>query len=77
MPTAPRIELDSAGPAAVDGRHIRALTFQSVRLEYLRQVLSKASLAAAGSRALVIGSSMACRRALLLGVTAIRLLGAA
>jgi 2-polyprenyl-6-hydroxyphenyl methylase / 3-demethylubiquinone-9 3-methyltransferase len=56
MPTAPRIELDSAGPAAVDGRHIRALTFQSVRLEYLRQVLSKAGLAAAGSRALVIGS---------------------
>lgn len=56
MPTAPHIELDSAGPAVVDGRHIRALTFQSVRVEYLRQVLSTASLAKAGSRALVIGS---------------------
>ncbi|MGI5192161.1 methyltransferase domain-containing protein [Streptomyces sp. CA-288835] len=56
MPTAPHIELDSAGPAAVDGRHVRALTFQSVRLEYLRHVLSELSLAAAGSRALVVGS---------------------
>jgi 2-polyprenyl-6-hydroxyphenyl methylase/3-demethylubiquinone-9 3-methyltransferase len=54
MPTAPHIALDSA--AAVDGRHIRALTFQSVRLEYLRQVLSELSHAAAGSRALVVGS---------------------
>ncbi|NSL42663.1 bifunctional 2-polyprenyl-6-hydroxyphenol methylase/3-demethylubiquinol 3-O-methyltransferase UbiG [Streptomyces sp. 8P21H-1] len=56
MPTAPHIELDSAGPAAVDGRHIRALTFQSARLEYLRHVLSELSLVAAGSRALVVGS---------------------
>ncbi|MEU9918996.1 methyltransferase domain-containing protein [Streptomyces sp. NPDC051001] len=56
MPTAPHIALDSAGPAAVDGRHIRALTFQSVRLEYLRRVLSELSLAAAGRRALVVGS---------------------
>jgi 2-polyprenyl-6-hydroxyphenyl methylase / 3-demethylubiquinone-9 3-methyltransferase len=56
MTTAPHIALDSAGPAAVDGRHIRALTFQSVRLEYLRHVLSELSLAAADSRALVVGS---------------------
>ncbi|WP_221358946.1 class I SAM-dependent methyltransferase [Streptomyces beigongshangae] len=56
MPIAPHIELDSAGPAAVDGRHIRALTFQSARLEYLRHVLSELSLAAVGSRALVVGS---------------------
>ncbi|MEU0068821.1 methyltransferase domain-containing protein [Streptomyces sp. NPDC006332] len=56
MTTAPRIALDSAGPAAVDGRYIRALTFQSVRLEYLRYVLRELSLAAAGSRALVVGS---------------------
>ncbi|GHC95744.1 hypothetical protein GCM10010313_01170 [Streptomyces violarus] len=55
-PTAPYIALDSAGPAAVDGRHIRALTFQSVRMEYLRRVLGQLSLAAAGSRALVVGS---------------------
>ncbi|MFJ8014910.1 class I SAM-dependent methyltransferase [Streptomyces sp. NPDC096339] len=56
MTHAPHIALDSAGPAVVDGRHIRALTFQSVRMEYLRQVLSELGLAAAGSRALVIGS---------------------
>lgn len=56
MTTAPHIALDSAGPEVVDGRHIRALTFQSVRLEYVRHVLSELDLAAAGSRALVVGS---------------------
>lgn len=56
MPTTPRIALDSPGPAAVDGRHIRAVTFQSVRMEYLRRVLAELRLTAAGSRALVIGS---------------------
>ncbi|MEU8773473.1 methyltransferase domain-containing protein [Streptomyces sp. NPDC048606] len=56
MPNAPYIALDSTGPGAVDGRQIRALTFQSVRLEYLRQVLSEVDLAPAGSRALVVGS---------------------
>ncbi|MFI8895619.1 class I SAM-dependent methyltransferase [Streptomyces paradoxus] len=56
MPTAPHIALDSAAPTAVDGRHIRALTFQSVRMEYLRRVLGEPALAAAGSRALVVGS---------------------
>ncbi|KOX02224.1 3-demethylubiquinone-9 3-methyltransferase [Streptomyces sp. NRRL B-1140] len=54
MPTAPHIALDS--PGAVDGRHIRAVTFQSVRMEYLRRVLGELSLVAAGSRALVVGS---------------------
>ncbi|MGW7087457.1 methyltransferase domain-containing protein [Streptomyces sp. NPDC054871] len=54
MTDAPRIALDSA--SAVDGRHIRALTFQSVRMEYLRRVLGELGLAAAGSRALVVGS---------------------
>ncbi|MFF3710889.1 methyltransferase domain-containing protein [Streptomyces phaeochromogenes] len=56
MAAAPHIALDTAGPTAVDGRHIRALTFQSVRLEYLRRVLSEVGLTAAGSRALVVGS---------------------
>ncbi|MGW0548516.1 class I SAM-dependent methyltransferase [Streptomyces altiplanensis] len=56
MATAPHIALDTVGPTAVDGRNIRALTFQSVRLEYLRHVLPAAGLAAAGSRALVVGS---------------------
>jgi 2-polyprenyl-6-hydroxyphenyl methylase/3-demethylubiquinone-9 3-methyltransferase len=56
MAAAPHIALDTAGPTAVDGRHIRALTFQSVRLEYLRRVLAEVGLTAAGSRALVVGS---------------------
>ncbi len=56
MPTAPHIAIDSAGPAAIDGRQIRALTFQSVRMEYLRRVFGELSLATAGSRALVVGS---------------------
>ncbi|MEU7579983.1 methyltransferase domain-containing protein [Streptomyces sp. NPDC041068] len=56
MATTPHIALDTAGSAAVDGRHIRALTFQSVRLEYLHRVLAEASPAADGSRALVAGS---------------------
>ncbi|MFG2930964.1 class I SAM-dependent methyltransferase [Streptomyces achromogenes] len=56
MSTTPRIAVDSADRAAVDGRHIRALAFQAVRMEYLRHVLSELSLTAAGCRALVIGS---------------------
>ncbi|MFF7778369.1 class I SAM-dependent methyltransferase [Streptomyces tanashiensis] len=56
MPVAPHIALDSAGPSAVDGRHIRALTFQSVRLAYLRHVLPEPALPAGGGRALVLGS---------------------
>ncbi|MEU9106197.1 methyltransferase domain-containing protein [Streptomyces xanthophaeus] len=56
MTSAPHIALDSAAPAAVDGRHIRALTFQAVRMEYLRRVFGELGLAAASSRALVIGS---------------------
>ncbi|MGW8763646.1 class I SAM-dependent methyltransferase [Streptomyces sp. NPDC055815] len=56
MPVAPLIALDTAGPSAVDGRHIRALTFQSVRLAYLRRVLAELSLPADGGRALVVGS---------------------
>ncbi|MFD9190176.1 methyltransferase domain-containing protein [Streptomyces phaeochromogenes] len=56
MAAAPHIALDTAGPTAVDGRHIRALTFQSVRLQYLRRVLSDVGLTATGSPALVVGS---------------------
>ncbi|WP_369214182.1 class I SAM-dependent methyltransferase [Streptomyces flavofungini] len=54
-PRTPRIALDSADPGTVDGRHIRALTFQSVRMEYLRGVLHELNLSPTGSRALVIG----------------------
>ncbi|MFF0739312.1 class I SAM-dependent methyltransferase [Streptomyces sp. NPDC004111] len=56
MATAPHIAVDTSGPGTVDGRHIRALTFQSVRLEYVRHVLAEVGLAAAGGTALVVGS---------------------
>ncbi|WP_232028488.1 class I SAM-dependent methyltransferase [Streptomyces lincolnensis] len=53
---APIIELDSPTSEAVDGRHIRALTFQDVRLEYLTSTLRGLGIDAAGRDALVIGS---------------------
>jgi 2-polyprenyl-6-hydroxyphenyl methylase/3-demethylubiquinone-9 3-methyltransferase len=53
---APLIELDSAATDAIDGRHIRAVTFQDVRMRYVAEVLAKTGLPAAGSRALVVGS---------------------
>ncbi|WP_065967018.1 class I SAM-dependent methyltransferase [Streptomyces sparsogenes] len=56
MAAAPRIELDSRSPDAVDGRQIRAVAFQASRLEYVRRTLRSVGLAAAGSRALVVGS---------------------
>ncbi|MFI9170247.1 class I SAM-dependent methyltransferase [Streptomyces lincolnensis] len=51
----PIIELDSPAPDAVDGRHIRALTFQDVRLEYLTSTLRRLGIDTAGRDALVIG----------------------
>ncbi|MEU1663839.1 methyltransferase domain-containing protein [Streptomyces sparsogenes] len=56
MAAAPRIELDSRLPEAVDGRQIRAVAFQESRLEYVRRTLRSVGLTAAGSRALVVGS---------------------
>lgn len=41
MPALPHIELDATSPDSVDGRHIRALAFQAVRLEYVRSVLAR------------------------------------
>ncbi len=38
MRTTPQIELDAPSPQAIDGRHIRALSFQAVRMEYLAEV---------------------------------------
>jgi 2-polyprenyl-6-hydroxyphenyl methylase / 3-demethylubiquinone-9 3-methyltransferase len=49
-----RIQLDS--PGAIDGRHIRAVTFQRVRLDYLRGTLDRAGLTPDGAPALVVGS---------------------
>lgn len=53
MPAA-RVQLDS--PDAVDGRHIRAVAFQQVRLEYVRLVLDRIGPIEAGAPALVVGS---------------------
>jgi 2-polyprenyl-6-hydroxyphenyl methylase/3-demethylubiquinone-9 3-methyltransferase len=51
---APRIQLDSAD--AIDGRHIRAVSFQQVRLEYVRRTLDTVGAVTAGDPALVVGS---------------------
>ncbi len=52
--TAPRIQLDS--PDAIDGRHIRAVSFQQVRLEYVQSTLDRVGTVSAGDPALVVGS---------------------
>ncbi len=49
-----RIELDS--PGAVDGRHIRAVTFQAVRLQYVQRTLEGTGLRPEGAPAVVVGS---------------------
>ena len=56
MTSAPHIEFDSRVAGTVDGRQIRAVAFQDVRLEYVTGILNSLGLAAAGSRALVVGS---------------------
>lgn len=56
MAAAPRIELDSRDPSAVDGKHIRAVAFQGVRLAYLRGVLAEHGADGAGTRVLVVGN---------------------
>jgi 2-polyprenyl-6-hydroxyphenyl methylase / 3-demethylubiquinone-9 3-methyltransferase len=56
MATRPGIELNTPSPEAIDGRHLRAIAFQDVRLEYVRRTLEREGVAAAGSRALVVGS---------------------
>ena len=56
MTSTPHIELDSRVPATVDGRQIRAVAFQDVRMEYVTGVLKSLGLAAAGRRAVVVGS---------------------
>ncbi|MGI5330915.1 class I SAM-dependent methyltransferase, partial [Actinomadura nitritigenes] len=52
----PTIELDSRAAGAIDGRHIRALTFQDVRLEYVGSVLRRLGIEPSGRSALVVGS---------------------
>jgi 2-polyprenyl-6-hydroxyphenyl methylase/3-demethylubiquinone-9 3-methyltransferase len=52
--SAPRIQLDSAD--AIDGRHIRAVAFEQVRLEYMRRTLDVVGTVTVGDPALVVGS---------------------
>lgn len=52
----PRLALDSAAPGTVDGRHIRAVTFQAVRLRYVADTLAALTPPAPGIRTLVVGS---------------------
>ncbi|WP_198961661.1 bifunctional 2-polyprenyl-6-hydroxyphenol methylase/3-demethylubiquinol 3-O-methyltransferase UbiG [Pseudonocardia sp. MH-G8] len=49
-----RIALDS--PDAVDGRHLRAVTFQPVRMQYVHRTLERTGLDPVGAPALVVGS---------------------
>ncbi|WP_433322978.1 class I SAM-dependent methyltransferase [Spirillospora sp. CA-294931] len=56
MTGTPIIELDSRTPGAVDGRQIRAVTFQAVRLEYVAATLERLAPPAGRRTALVIGA---------------------
>ncbi|KUL27034.1 class I SAM-dependent methyltransferase [Actinoplanes awajinensis] len=48
----PRIELDTRSTDAIDGRHLRAVAFQQVRLRYVEKI---PGLVRPGARTLVIG----------------------
>jgi 2-polyprenyl-6-hydroxyphenyl methylase / 3-demethylubiquinone-9 3-methyltransferase len=52
----PRIELDAHTDEAIDGRHLRAVAFNGVRIEYVQELLTRLGVDPAGKRALVIGS---------------------
>ncbi|TDC45290.1 methyltransferase domain-containing protein [Actinomadura sp. KC345] len=52
---APHLVLDSDAPGDLDGRHLRAVTFQDVRLRYVNGVLRDRDIPAAGARAVVVG----------------------
>ena len=56
MASTRHIELDSRVPDTIDGRQIRAVAFQDVRLEYVTSTMKRLGLIAAGRRALVVGS---------------------
>ncbi|MEW9552588.1 class I SAM-dependent methyltransferase [Nonomuraea sp. NPDC050783] len=51
----PVIELDAASPQAVDGRQLRAVSFQRVRMTYAEDVIERFQVPR-GGRALVVGS---------------------
>lgn len=51
-----RLELDSDASDAIDGRQIRAVAFQEVRLDYVRRVLTQLGRPVGEARTLVVGS---------------------
>ncbi|MDI6104624.1 methyltransferase domain-containing protein [Actinoplanes sp. NEAU-A12] len=53
---APHIELNARTDEAIDGRHLRAVAFTSVRMRYVQELLARLGVAPAGKQALVIGS---------------------
>ncbi len=53
---AARIELDADTDEAIDGRHLRAVAFNGVRIQYVQELLTRLGVDPAGKRALVIGS---------------------
>lgn len=53
---AARIELNTGTDEAIDGRHLRAVAFNSVRMQYVQELLARLGVAPTGRSALVIGS---------------------
>ena len=53
---AARIELNTGTDEAIDGRHLRAIAFNSVRMQYVQELLARLGVAPTGRSALVIGS---------------------
>ncbi|MEV0032582.1 methyltransferase domain-containing protein [Nocardia sp. NPDC050793] len=51
----PRIQLDSASPQAIDGRQVRAATFQKVRLGYVIDTMKRLGIDAVSRKVLVVG----------------------
>lgn len=55
MTNTPHIELNSRSPEAIDGREIRAVAFQDVRMAYVERTMGNLGASRSASRALVVG----------------------
>ena len=62
---APRIALDAGTDEAIDGRHLRAVAFNGVRIQYVREMLARLGVDPAGRRTLVIGNPVNLVKAVL------------
>jgi 2-polyprenyl-6-hydroxyphenyl methylase/3-demethylubiquinone-9 3-methyltransferase len=56
MARTPRIALDTDTAHTLDGRQLRSLTFQSVRMEYVARTLEATGPHPEGARALTVGA---------------------